>query len=555
MSYQSRFLIPMVGCLACLFFFTRSYAQSGVRYPTKRPHDWWQADWKKDSIPGISLNEAYDYLKGRKSQTVIVAIIDNCVDTAHEKLKDYIWTNKKEIAGNNKDDDGNGYIDDVHGWCFIANKNNAIQTRQSALEVLVYEAWKKQFENIDPKKLTSKTRPQYDIYQTAKKMMFEKLRLLAASNMLRSDSVKFVKYVDNLMPVYQEKRISEIQFLSLPYSTAYDSCANALFAAFSKSSLAKIALKDYDAMLKTNPTIFSFTINTLVSKYKYDTLANYRAIIGDDPDNLNDKTYGTPTINLRAIGGKHATMIAGIICANRNTSTGMKGIADNVLIMPLVTAVPDGGSISKDITLAIHYAVDNGASIINMSFNAKPWLDEHEKELREAFDYAYKHNVLIVNAAGNDGAGLDNEKYLLGQGSDGKDHNNYIRVGATTSFLNNGLVADFSQFGEKSVDLFAPGSNIYSTTPGNKYETNSGTSFSCPVVVGVAALLKSYFPTLTAKQLKEILLRSAYKPDLMVTPPISSEIKTKMPFSKMSKSGGIVNAYNAVKMADEIINK
>ena len=246
-------------------------------------------------------------------------------------------------------------------------------------------------------------------------------------------------------------------------------------------------------------------------------------------------------------------MIAGIISGNRNNNIGIKGIANNVLVMPLVTSVPGGGSISKDIVMAVHYAVDNGASIINMSFGTLPWINEHEKEMREVFDYAFEHNVLIVNAAGNDGADLDHEKYLLGQASDGKEHDNYIRVGATTTLLNDSLVWALSDFGGNSVDLFAPGTAIYSIIPDNNYESSSGTSLACPVVVGIAALLKSYFPSLFAKQIKDILVKSVYKPDIMVIPPSRAGFTNKISFSKMSKSGGIVNAYNAVKLADEIM--
>ena len=285
------------------------------------------------------------------------------------------------------------------------------------------------------------------------------------------------------------------------------------------------------------------------------TTNNYRAIIGDDPDTiLKIKYTGTPSINLPDADDYHATIIAGIIAADRNNGLGMKGIADDVLIMPLITSVPKGNSISKDIVMAIRYAVDNGASVINMSFGSTPWMDEHEKELRQAFDYAFNHDVLIVNSAGNDGLSLDNEKYLMGQGSGGKEHDNYIRVGSTTCLMNDTLVSWFSQFGQKTVDLFAPGSAIYSTSPGNNYTSVSGTSFAGPIVAGVAAILKSYFPKLTAVQIKQILTESSYKPNLMVNPPGGTTTNSEVPFSSLSKSGGIVNAYNAVKMADEMVN-
>ena len=513
---------------------------------------------KKILYPGISLDEAYDYLKGRKSKTVIVAIIDNCVDTAHEELKNYIWTNTKEIPGNGIDDDGNGYVDDMHGWCFIANKNNVIQSKQSALETLVYKTWEKQFEHIDTTKLDKNTKAQYDIYQTAKKMVYEKYQYFSLIDRLQSDSVKFAQYIDGLLPGYKDTKLRDIPFLTLPSSNTYDSNANLFFASYIKIVPTTSTAGSFNNRLKTIPGFFSGFINFIhqyTQKDKYDTAINYRAIIGDDPDDFNGKVYGTPSINLPGIGGEHATLIAGIIAANRKNNIGIKGIAGNVLIMPLITAVPGGGSISKDLVMAIHYAVDNGASVINMSLGTTPWINEHEKEFREAFDYAYEHNVLIVNAAGNDGLNLDDEKYLLGQGSEGIEHNNYLRVGATTALMNDSLVAGFSQFGGKTVDLFAPGNDIYSTAPGNEYESVSGTSFACPVVAGVAALLKSYFPKLTASQIKDILMQSAYKPEVMVLPPLGAKDQSEVLFSTLSKSGGIVNAYNAVKLADEIMKK
>jgi len=545
------------GWLVFNFIIIQVPMLSKAQQPLKRPYDWWQADWKRDALPGISLDEAYDFLKGRRSKTVIVAVIDNCVDTAHEELKDFIWKNNEEKGGNGIDDDGNGYTDDLHGWCFIANKNNIVQAKQSALEVLVYKAWRKQFENIDPAKLKRDDKVQYDIYQTAKIMMFGKFEFYHAISVLESDSSKFIQYVYKLLPDYKDWRIKDIPYLSLASFNAYDSAANLFLSKFVKSVPTTIVLSRFYYQLRTNPGfngLINF-INQYTFRDSYDTINNYREIVGDNADDFNDKDYGTPSINLREIGGEHATFIAGIICANRNNNIGMKGIADNVQLMPLVTAVSNGGSISKDIVMAIHYAVDNGAFIINMSFGITPWIDEHEKELREAFDYAYKHDVLIVNAAGNDGLCLDNEKYLMGMGSNGKANDNFIRVGSTTALMNDSLVSIYSQFGGKTVDLFAPGTAIYSTIPCNRYASESGTSFSCPIVAGVAALVKSYFPSLNAIQIKEILVRSVFKPDLMVIPPANSVVKGEIPFCKLSKSGGIVNAYNAVRLADEIIRR
>src|SRR5450432_445602 len=220
---MKRIIVTLLwSLLASLFFRVQSYAQSGAYNPVKRPHDWWQADWKKDSLPGISLDEAYTYLKGRKSKQVIVAIIDNCIDTANEELKDFIWTNKKEIPGNGIDDDHNGYIDDMHGWCFIANKNNVIQNKQCSDELRVYQAWKKKFENMHTTKLKGIEKVQYYMYLSAKKTLKEKWKIYDLASLLpidpitfTLDSSSFIKYLDDLYQVYGGTPMTKIPFSKL----------------------------------------------------------------------------------------------------------------------------------------------------------------------------------------------------------------------------------------------------------------------------------------------------------------------------------------------------
>ncbi|MEP7253157.1 MAG: S8 family serine peptidase [Ginsengibacter sp.] len=549
-------------CCICILY---SNAQNGAANPAKRPHDWWQADWKKDSIPGISLGQAYEYLQGRKSKTVIVAIIDNCIDTAHEELKDFIWANKKEIPGNGIDDDHNGYIDDVHGWCFIANTNSVIQEKQSSGEIGLYKDWKNRFENIDTTKLNDEEKIEYDWYVSAKKTLAEKWKIYELASQLPIDSVtltmdsaRFVNYLDNLCKNYGNKFLYDVPFASLSFSDRYDSILNQLFLLIiTKDKNWEETVTDFDKDNKTIPGfVQGFGQFILWDKYKYaDTTTNFRQMLGDDPQNFKDLYYGTPSINLKQIGGKHATPIAGIIGANRYNNKGIKGIADNVMLMPLVTLVPNGGFDEKDVYAAIHYAVDNGAFIINISGRSDISFSENIKEMKEAFDYADQHHVLIIQGAGNNGKNLDSEKYFIGQGLNGNEHDTYLRVGATTALMNDSLVAAFSDFSKKRVDLFAPGVAIFSTEPGNQYGNFGGTSAACPIVVGVAALLKSYFPTLTAEQVKEILVKSVYKPSVMVLPPIHAGFTNKISFSLLSKSGGIVNAYNAVRLAAEMTRK
>jgi subtilisin family serine protease len=275
---------------------------------------------------------------------------------------------------------------------------------------------------------------------------------------------------------------------------------------------------------------------------------NYRQeITMDDETNLNDRNYGNNDI--MASTPMHGTHCSGIIAAARNNGKGMDGIADNVRIM-MLRAVPDGDEHDKDIANAIRYAVDNGAQIISMSFGKdfspnKQWVDD-------AFRYAESKNVLLVHAAGNDAKNVDNEDnfpspvYINGKGR----ANNVITVGASGDTKNGGLTASFSNYGKKEVDVFSPGVRIYATLPGgNTYGNLQGTSMACPLVAGIAALTLEYFPTLSAKQLKYVIEKSAQQPDYKVSKPGSDEMVN---LSDISKTGGIVNAYETLKLASTL---
>ncbi len=266
----------------------------------------------------------------------------------------------------------------------------------------------------------------------------------------------------------------------------------------------------------------------------------------DNENDINDKFYGNNDI--MAGTSMHGTHVSGIIAAARNNRKGVDGIADNVRIMT-IRAVPDGDEHDKDIALAIRYAVDNGAKIINMSFGKsfspqKKWIDD-------AVKYAESKSVLLVHAAGNDAKNIDNTynfptaAYL----SNGKP-NNWLTIGASGDPKNGGLVAKFSNYGKNEVDIFSPGVNIYSTVPaGNTYKNLSGTSMASPVTAGVAAFLLGYFPTLTAQQLKYVIEKSAVDPKLKVTNPETGE---EVFLSSISKTGGMLNAYGATKLAAQI---
>ncbi len=296
-------------------------------------------------------------------------------------------------------------------------------------------------------------------------------------------------------------------------------------------------------------------------KEHIDTYVNYhlnldfnpRTITADNPEDITDRSYG----NNNVVGPRadHGTPVSGIIAGIRGNGIGIDGIAENVEIMAL-RAVPSGDERDKDIALAIRYAVDNGANIINMSFGKDFSPQKHFVD--EAVKYAEAHNVLMVHAAGNDSKNIDQaDNFPTKQLIDGSRISTWLEVGATSKNLNKTFCGDFSNYGRKNVDLFAPGVDLVLLAPDNKYDKMDGTSFASPVVAGVAALVWSYYPELTALELKDVLLRSSAKyPKLKVYYPTENpKSKKKAKFSTLSASGGVVNAYEALKLAERLVQE
>lgn len=285
----------------------------------------------------------------------------------------------------------------------------------------------------------------------------------------------------------------------------------------------------------------SYNINYISSK-----------LIANDSENPNNHYYGNPYFKLTS-NLSHGTHVAGIIAGQRNNQIGIDGIADNVLIMPIVASTATGDERDKDVANAIHYAADNGAKVINISFSKVFSTDK--KLLDKAIQYAEKKNVLIIHCAGNDGVNIDsanNYHYPIAIYDNGNKASNFITAGWNRPLFDYRLAHPYSDYGKLNVDLFAPGSDIYSTVPNNGYDFKSGSSMSTPVVTGVAALLLSYFPSLSIEQVKDILIKSTFKQNQMVNRP---QTKIQVPFNSLSHSGGILNAYNAVKMAIAMTKK
>ena len=531
--------------LCSVIFATSVVAQTSKK---EAPKGWHLMDKEKSGFYGVSIDKAYDFAKSKnlKSKTVIVAVIDSGIDTLHEDLKPILWVNKKEIPNNNIDDDKNGYADDVHGWNFIGGKDGR-NVKENSLEVnRVYHMYKSKYEGktINENELNAADLEEYAMWKKAEKKTMGSQEG-GADVVIMKKFLANTKKADSTLKVAMGKEIYTGTELDA-YTTKNDAEKKA------KVNLLGL-MKGNNQMEATNKefiTGFEDYVSGEERKQEAKTKApfDYRGdIVKDNPTDFNDKNYGNKDI--MAATSLHGTHCSGIIGAIRGNGKGVDGVASDVRIMT-IRAVPDGDEHDKDVALAIRYAVDNGAQIISMSFGKdfsprKDWVDD-------AVKYAESKDVLLVHAAGNDAKDVDTEdNFPSALFKDGKYRpNNYITVGASGDPTNGGLTANFSNYGKNEVDVFAPGVQIYSSVPGgNTYGNASGTSMACPLVAGIAALTLQYYPNLSAKQLKYVIEKSAIQPDQKVMKPGSDE---KVNLSDLSKTGGIANACEALKLASTI---
>ena len=544
--------VPSKTILSSLIFILISI--SGFTQGRSAGHElvkgWHLLDKEKDGVDGISLDKAYEFLRSKnlRSKTVLVGIIDAGVDTTQEDLRQVLWNNPKEIPGNGIDDDHNGYVDDVYGWNFIGGKDGSNVKDDSQEEGRVYYRYKDQFENknIVTDSLSAEDRDHYEMWAKAKKKVMGEGPASGEELVMLKRLIHACSKSDSIL----QKSMGKAQYTGNDIEN-FD-------AKDVESKTAKAVLlflfKDNHVMDMTNTEFlneFKDQVDGEERKMELKETApeNFRGeIVKDNESDINDSLYGNNDV--MAADPMHGTHVAGIIGAERNNHKGMNGVADNVKIM-MVRAVPNGDEHDKDIATAIRYAVDNGARVINMSFGKnlspnKVWVDD-------AVKYAASRNVLLIRAAGNDAANIDTTGSFPSSAFKNSTEraNNWITVGASSDPLaeegSRTYTAAFSNYGRKEVDVFAPGVRIYSTLPGgNQYGNLDGTSMAAPVVTGIAALLMEYFPTLTAEQVKYCITKSTYSPAAKTKRPGSDEYVT---LSDLSQSGGIVNAYGAVKLA------
>ncbi|MCC7246322.1 MAG: S8 family serine peptidase [Saprospiraceae bacterium] len=517
---------------------------------SKAPENWFTLDQAKDGVNGTGADAAIQRLKekGKKGQTVIVAVLDSGVEVDHEDLKDIIWVNPGEIPNNGKDDDNNGYVDDIHGWNFLSGKGGNVlhETLELTRE---YARLSKRFEGTDAKNLHGDAKKEYDYYQQIK-TAFEEARAEAQSG------VEAVKR--QLQPVIDafdrvEKAIGRKDFTMDDVNkldAGSDTKLKEAIALAQKAAANGLASrKDVDEAIAEGTEYYS---NQL--KYNLNPDYNPRAeMIGDNPADMSNRFYGTN--DYEGPDAFHGTHVAGIIAAKRDNNMGVRGVADNVRIMT-VRCVPDGDERDKDVANAIYYAVDNGASVINMSFgkgySPQKWYVD------QAMRYAAEHDVLLVHAAGNDSENNDTDPNFpndmlakpVKKGLFKKEKNvtTWMEIGALSWKSGESRVAKFSNYGKANVDLFSPGVAIYSTVPDGKYGNAQGTSMACPAAAGVAAILRSYYPELSAVQVKSIMEKSVNQQSGEVFKPGTTE---KVAFTELCVSGGTVSAINAVEMAEK----
>lgn len=519
----------------------RGSAQTSIEENGQKvvPTDWFLLDPETDFFQGVSAERVYNtLLKGKPSRTVIVAVIDSGVDIFHEDLKDVIWVNPKEIPDNDVDDDKNGYVDDVHGWNFIGGKNGNVNEDTYEL-TREYVRLKPKYEQADEKKIGKKQQAEYAYWKDIKSKFDRRAKEATTQYNLYHSFYKNISFAnDTLKKILNVDRLTAEMVDTLKAVTPVKAFAkNAMNVVFRNSGP--------DA----NPDDFLEELKDIVHYYEVQALYGYnenfnsRDVVGDDYNNPYERGYGNNDV--KGPDAEHGTHVAGIIAANRGNNLGIKGIADNVKIMS-VRAVPNGDERDKDVANAIYYAVDNGAHIINMSFGKS--YSPQKEVVDKAVRYAEAKGVLLIHAAGNDSKNSDEDiNYPSRFYKDGKECKTWIEVGASAWGADNSFVGSFSNYGKKTVDLFSPGVRIHSTVPENKYKDNDGTSMASPATAGVAAILMAYFPELSAVQVRDILRQSSRKFDnLKVARPGSSQ---EVLFKDLSITGGLVNAYEAVKLA------
>ena len=503
---------------------------------------WYLKDPQLDNVPGVGANRAYqEILKNLVPTPVVVAVIDSGIDTAHVDLKPVLWVNRGEIPGNGIDDDKNGYIDDVHGWNFLGGADGRNVNAETLELTRIVAAGRKRFKTTTAKTVKPADKADFVLYQKAEKTYKARLK----EEIERNQQVESMTgpITDMVASMKQALGTEKLDTVALRNAHPDDPTLKRAIAGMLEM-MRQTGATDTDDLLKQlnegAKQERSMLDNSL--NLSFDPRAD---IVKDNPNDLTQRFYGNN--DLHGPDPLHGTHVSGIIAAVRTNNLGIEGLAPDPVRIMVVRAVPDGDERDKDVANAIRYAVDNGAQIINMSFGKE--FSPQRPAVEAAYKYAAQKGVLLVHAAGNENHNLDTEdNYPASFYINKTSIPNLLTVGASGPVDNSHLTADFSNYSKKGVDVFAPGVGIYSTLPGSTYGNESGTSMASPVTAGVAAVLKSYFPKLTATDLKRIIMQSAQVHHTKVQTPGGEKL---VDFSTLSVTGGVVDMYEAVKLAQK----
>ncbi len=534
-----NFLVIFLLIIGC----TINSTKKPFAFSSDNLYHWHLKDYHRDSIPGISLDKLYDELiKDQKGKQIIVAIIDTEIDINHEDLKDFIWINKDEIPNNGLDDDNNGYVDDVNGWNFIGNNkgenlicSNFSYTRKLKELSPIYKA--KTLEDVRNDTLNFK------IYQRA-------LRDHQTMTLQLKEDYQYAEFLNTGFP--NSKKLLDSIFSGSTYTINQ---LDSLYTIFKKQDSIKAA--DVYFMIDfINYDMHGYADNlayetNLIEKYSNNVNYDDRKIIGDNVNDIEDRDYGSPftTNSLKVF--THGTIVSGVLAAHRTNNKGIRGITNTIKLIPLCIQAKFGAETDKDLALSIYYAVNNGAQVINISANRT--FEIHNQWVQQALLYAEKNNVLVVKGAGNSETDIDKVSTYPNKITSDHELNNFVVVGATGKHLDENFKPVWANYGSKTVDFYAPGVDIPTTIPFDSYKIDSGSSLSTAITSGVAALLLSYFPDLKVSDIRHILMESATRYELDIE--LDYDSNKVVPFSKLSNSGGVLNAFNAFLLAEKINNK
>lgn len=522
------------------FSFTSAQEAQEKKIDPKEDKDlmtWYHKDYASAKVYGVNTENAYKYLesKGLKPATVVVGVLDSGVQVDHPGLVKNIWTNPNEIPNNGKDDDGNGYIDDIHGWNFIGGKNGDIDVDNMEVTRVIVK-YKPIFEgdnSTNNKANQAKMPEEFAMYMKSKEI-FNKKSVEARQGLQTYTMINSL--IPNMVKLLGDKSVTAENITAIKAPTdQQDAIALQILNQVAQSpEFTGKSATEFEKIMKEQikEAIDHFEPQSKQYDLSYDPR---KEIVGDNYEDYSEKNYGNN--HYEGPDAEHGTHVAGIIAGLPQGKTIQYGVASKVAKIMSVRTVPNGDERDKDVANAIRYAVDNGAKILNMSFG-KP-VSPGKNVVWDAFKYAEDKGVLLVKAAGNENVDLaEHPAYPTNfkNVTDDKPFvNNVIVVGASTN-RNNELKASFSNFNKKMVNVFAPGEEIYSTVPKNEYKYLQGTSMASPVVAGAAAVLLAYMPNLKPDQIIEALVKT-------------SNPNTENQFNDYSQAGGVIDVRKAAEYA------